>query len=875
MYKYLILFLSALSLSSCNKEVTDMYDELARRLVLTKSELFFGSEKKMISIGVSGPYEWSVDTTTMKPWCKIEIVDNFQDKSYINISVEQNEATEGRETEFKINSAEDSKTVKITQIGSLPGVYFARDTITVSRDTTVIAIDLYANINFKIETDCDWIKVVDPYVNNDTPLRFSIRPNKSGIEREGTINFTQTDGNFERKLQIIQSNGFVEYDDEGVQVKGNFELTVKAAIASSCEKGLDIDRTYDKSGYTYYKSDWQPINEPIVMEYTISTEQPLSYIIYTPYDGDSKKTFAKTDIYVKATTDADYVLKKSVTFSGILKQTVMLDASIENAEKVKFIVQSVNNPTEFNYLVGACNEMQFFSSGQQYGDIFTDRSYSRLKKGVTLEQILNIDDNFYKNIAEHLYHETYPRFRTHAMSPYDNPVAKNSMGALSLFDNPTGISVSKGQEIAVLADNIKANNIKLCLINPVTGQYTLEYLIIDGANKYRIDEDAMLYVKYHSEVVGAEPINIHFSGGNVNGYYDITKHTPEQGMMFVQNAKATHFDLLGKNVHLIFPVKTLREHVSNLQELVEKYDQIAELEYSFIGFDKYSSRRGKNRVCIISSEKLAPHVNPNKIIIPESKIEDYCTVSKLTGDLLWNLAHDLGHVFTHKAMQLVNTTEANADLFAIYVQTMMDGTSKIKSDSTYYKAFNAYFADLVDYDKGDDNVTKAVLYWQLYLYMTKVMNSPDFFKDLYEQYRLMPYNLMDILCLTTNKTAGINFNDFFDSWGFTKFGAAPPAIKAPVGLKYITDDNYTMYIDPVPPLKVKCTLRNRPISGNVVTEITVPATHKNAVAYEIRIKGSVFLVSTSKVIHIDPKYVTNAMEIVAIGAKGEEIKLDR
>lgn len=378
---------------------------------------------------------------------------------------------------------------------------------------------------------------------------------------------------------------------------------------------------------------------------------------------------------------------KDHLFAGSASQLVTFDTPLINPVGIKFVVKSVVlSATEANYICGACAEMKFFSVDLQFGNIFTDKSYSAIKEGVTLDEILAMDDEFFRKIAEALYHKRYPMIRIFDYEAYPTPTEVNGAKALGLLDNATGIYVKKDEVIVVMVNNRNNQSVSVSLSDPQSEFRQTNYPLTDGISKFTMANDGLLYIKYHHPLPQyAQPITIHIASGYVNGYYDTQKHTEAEGMAYLAKAKGNYFDLYGKYVHLILPIDDLKKNAPSIKALVDKYDEILEHQLTVIGAIKYNKVQ-KNRICIKSGNRKA--LVTNAVIIPEYDTKSYTSVDLIKGDLLWSLSSQIAEVLLPASLRGWNPSAK--DLYSAYVSQQMDGSAKLIEGTLYEDAFAAF-----------------------------------------------------------------------------------------------------------------------------------------------------------------------------------------
>ena len=300
MNRLLAIIISIFLLGSCSADYSDVFAEGEFRL--SNSKLLFKPTGKVLTIEVGGAYDWDVDSANTAGWCQIVPVYRHGGRDYVSVHVENNSGVEARETTFDVVSKYDRKTITVSQLGSEPAILFNKEEkLYCSLTKTVIDVLVLANIDFTIKPDVDWIKIERPYTDENTSVRFLIEENTTGKVRNGFIVFKQVDGEYSTSIEVVQSNGVEDYVQGDIAgLTGNRKLKIARANASSALEGKPVELSFDGDKISHYQSEWQDINDPVVLEYHFQDEESIDYIVYHPYASDSKKLFGTTEIWTKS-----------------------------------------------------------------------------------------------------------------------------------------------------------------------------------------------------------------------------------------------------------------------------------------------------------------------------------------------------------------------------------------------------------------------------------------------------------------------------------------------------------------------------------------------------------------------------------------------
>lgn len=878
MNKILIYFVGILILiSSCAPGYTDIYAD--GEIELTTQDIKLKQFKTGVTINISGSRKWKIDTTETASWCSVIGVRNHGTinnlKDYITVMAQENRGIYSRETKFRVYSNESSKEIRVLQIGNESTILTNKgDTILVGNDKTVVDLSLITNINFDMGTSSDWLEIITGYVNDETPIRIGVEANSANRDRIDSIVFKHKESDFVKNIYFVQKGSSLDYEQSDVShIDGNHKLKVTSASASSTAKGKEIEKSYDNNDITFFQSDWQPmlpVLKPVELIYNFTNEKSMHYFLYTPNKLDTKKIFANTEIWVQCKGDSDYRLVKNHTFSGDFTQKVEFDSRIENPVSIKFVVKTVNDVSEQEYLSAACAEMRFYSTDLQYDDIFTDKSYSSLKVGVTIDDVFKIDDEFFRNIAEYLFYQKYPAIRIQEYKPFPTPGVVHAMKAHGLLENPTGISVKKGEDLIVMVNDLNRQTVKVTLLDANGDFVKTDYTIDEGVSKFKMTADGTLYITHFATT----PVTIHVAGGVVNGYYDSQKNSDSEGFAYLNKATGGYFDLLGKYVHLILPTEALKANTTSLKALVDRYDEIVSLHYKFNGAEK-SGSYPKNRICIKSTSAPTLVSKPNVVLLSEKEIQNYTTVDLIKKDVLWTLSSavaDATNISFFRAW-----LPSSKDLFPAYVQWKLEGITKLKYDGIYTAAYLKFFVNGEKYTNTiASDFARVIPLWQIYLYMSEVCGKEDFNADL--DISLLKSSGVELYFVQKcNSVAGIDFNTFFKDWCLTSTGGVV-ATKAPLTLKYLCESTIELFKNPLP-LDVKDTWTfatvNEGSEGTVrkKTTITIRPQVKNAVAYEIQSWNRVVHVFNERS-HVIYDFDQTSMSVYAIGIDGTRTKID-
>ncbi|MFV0555284.1 MAG: M60 family metallopeptidase [Mangrovibacterium sp.] len=869
----LLLLLTA---SSCVETLTDAF---AKTGILTVEEEVIQVKSPAITktFEVENITTFDIDTTMTESWCKLIAIKDYETSNFVTCFIEENAGVDTRETTFDLTSGKQRLTMTVRQLGSTPTILLSRKDISIGCDTTALRITVVSNVDYEmIKSDDAWFSYTEETdADGVKHLLIPVKPNKGSSQRVGYITFDSDVDEADNLMTITQSNKRLTYETAGLDgVGGNIEIPIVSATSSGAYGENRIPKSYDGDVLSYFQSKWvNPQDSLITLEYTLNSSTTLSYFQYTPYSADELKAFKQVQVFAKSKGEADYTYMKTVKFSGTATQTVKLE--VENPVSIKLQVDSVmgsplpkdslSTTAEDRIVSAACAEIAFYSTEALYDAIFTGASCAALQEGVTIEQILAMEDEYYREIAYHLYYNTYEMDRVRSYEPCNSisqDIYSMKAGQYGLLSNATGIYVKSGEKIVVLAENIESKNVYIRLINPAAPAEYSTYQVADGIISFTMNFAGHLYVDYHTVDAAGESVSIHISGGVCNGVFR------KGDTSFNKNKSASEYiDLMGEKAHLLYRKVDLSSNASTLNTLLEKYDQIISLQQKFTGITKYEVQV-KNKLSFIAVENPTHYVK-TYIELANNEMEYLCTATKITGEYLWELSHKIGKVNIIAPMNYTSLTETMPNLYTLYVEEQLGVAS-----SSYYPRSELYAdgfanilvpeASLTSFNDTYNFKNERIMpFWQLYLYAAMVKNDAEFYADLHHKLQDKTATLNAYLPQAASELLAVDLSSFFTSWGFGAVAKASGFPPAPAGLKYITEDNALMFKYPKTPVAGTYT--------RVSNAITITGS-ENIVAYEVRHSYYPTHISLSAKFSVE-EWKTS-MVIWGIGANGEEVVIN-
>ena len=798
---FAVLCVFSIALVSCSTEEVEAPPFLKITPDNVLNGINFAATKSERTINVSTNVEgWSVVVEPGATWLTYE----KSDKSVI-VKVTENKDNDSRKGSLTVKAGSLTETIKVEQLGIAPAILVGTDFYPVKADGAIIELEVVSNIEYDIiiPADVDWLvefkkETRAGMVTNN--FEFKVDWNINEYERKTNIVIKQKDGDLERKVQVIQQ-GQTEYESGNTEdIKDDLKIKIVGGKASSFQPGTDIDKSFDGDFSSIYHSEWAngAANYfPITLEYYFEKVDFIDYMIYHPRSGGGNGNFKETEIWIRTEGSNDYIKLMDYDFKGSGSATkIVFDDPLLKPTAIRFVILSGAGDGQG---FASCSEMEFYqinTGNYDPLDIFTDASCSELKQGVTLDDIVSIDETLYKNIAFHLYNNSYPNeFRIQEYKAWPHPdkwAQENKTSTLSLLDNPTGISVAEGEDLVVFVGETHGRSISIKVMNLDAKHFNegkggdgydqaSYYPLSEGVNKLKMKNKGLAYLFYHTaDYASAPKIKVHFATGKVNGYFDTQKHSASDWQRIIDGAVDEYFDMLGKYSHITFTTEMFRKYTKNGKELMDTYDELCFMEREFMGLYKYN-RDPVNRnyfQAMYGSYMYATSYRTCYNINNDEGMKRLMADPKSLKAGPWGPAHEVGHTFqTRPGFRWLGMTEVTNNVHSLVVQTGWGNGSRIEVEdmgrfnNRYENAYYNSFVKDVPHPGEGDVFCKLVSLWQLELYFGKAKNQPDTYKELYEKVRTTP-NLpnaglqqLEFVKMMSDITK-TDLTDFFKLWGY-------------------------------------------------------------------------------------------------------------
>jgi hypothetical protein len=454
----IFLFILPLFFSFLFYGCSDTSSEEPPTLTVKEKKVTFEAGQSQRSISITTNIDsW---TFTVQPEAK-DWLSAIKSGNSLVIAVKENTEMDSRSGTIIIRADNLTETVTVEQIGQAPAIIVSSEIFTVEAEGGEIDLEITSNIEYEIilPADVDWIHQVESPTRGMVThtFKFEIDWNSGEQERQTEILIKQINGDLQKQVLVIQKGqtGYTGGDTD--DIKDDIKVPVSGGEASSFQSGSNIEKSFDGDFNTLYHSNWNnsaPDYFPITLDYFFENQESIDYFIYYPRTEGYNGRFKEVEIWVVTKDNPTYTKVMDYDFKGsALPTRVVFDNPIENPLCIRFVVKSgVGDGQGF----ASCAEMEFYRRNPDNFDvltIFSDITCSELRPGITLTDIEKISVSLYRNIALYLYNGNYPaefRIQEYKAWPHPDDWAKvNKTSTYSLLDNPTGISVSQGEDLIV------------------------------------------------------------------------------------------------------------------------------------------------------------------------------------------------------------------------------------------------------------------------------------------------------------------------------------------------------------------------------------------------------------------------------------------
>lgn len=555
-------------------------------------------------------------------------------------------------------------------------------------------------------------------------------------------------------------------------------LSASLSPADKYQSGEDVAKSMDGLLSTLYHSPWagMPDKTPISIEYKLDPQDASlsNYVVLYPRTSGSNGVIRNVNVWVYTAEDSRYIQVGSSTVSMSNNPVVIrFKTPVVNPRGIKIEITDAYSGDAGKYYVSLaefeCYESKSMSIAASDLGYFTDITFSALKAGITSNQIAGIQNPFLQNIATYLLAGKYPNeYRVQDYKPYREvaDLARElKTSTYCQFENATGLFFNTAEEVVVFVGPSGGQTLSLRVTDFGPSGNDYSYPLSEGINLLTMKGRGNGYINYYTpDYKSAANVKIHIASGTVNGYFDVSRHSEEDGKKLLDNAVSEILDIRGSRVQLAYSVASLKSQCyGRLGELIKEYDNIVTIEQTMMGLAKYNRLPANHMFgrVVWSGYMFADgwgagfHDNTMATVANPANVRS-------NG---WGIAHEFGHVNqVRPGMDWVGTTECTNNIYSAWIQYTYTPDNlrleKENSGGTIGGRFNAYLNNGLlkgqewgiqggpdkDYGIGSngywggDHFVKLAPLWQLQLYyhVAGEYNSwykPFFWSEIFEKVR--------------------------------------------------------------------------------------------------------------------------------------------
>lgn len=724
-----------------------------------------------------------LELLSSEQWCSADYIDGVG--KTIHIKVLENKGFDPRKASLEVRAGNLKESIEITQLGVEPVILIDSKERNLDFKSQKITVEIGTNLELDVLFSESWIKAHEGTKSSmvDLAYEFDIdQLSESSSQRVGKIYFQHKGGVLKDSVIITQRVSTSNQYEPGETT--SFEKDKKISIISATltpsdkyQAGENIDNTIDQDNSTVYHSPWSgmPDKTEIAFEYTLDPEDAAvaNYVVLHPRTSGPNGIIKSASIWINTAEDANY---KQVGSFDVPKSNnpvvVRFETPVINPRNVKIVVTDAYSGDAGKYYVSLaefeCYESKSLNALEEDLIFFTDATCSELQPGTTLEDIARIKNPFLQNIAAFMWAGTYPgEMRVQEMEAYRDVhdlAQELKTSTYSQFENITGIHFVKDEEIVVFVGETKGESLALRVRDFGQSGDDNTYPLSEGVNVLSMKGKGNGYINYYTpNYQSASKIKVHIASGKVNGYFDRSKHTNEDGKKLLDEAVSEIMDIKGERVHLAYSVNSLKQQCySKMGDLITLYDSIISSEQTIMGLSKYN-RLPKNHMFgrVVWSGYM--HADGTGAAFHDNTMHGVANPDEVRKSS-WGIAHEFGHVNqVRPGMKWVGTSECTNNLYSAWIQycftpdelrlehEQLGGLIGARFNAYLNNAFvkNQEWGLQAGPDKGygidngewgGDHFVKLCPVWQLQLYFHiagegNSWNAPYFWADIFEKVR--------------------------------------------------------------------------------------------------------------------------------------------
>ncbi|MFV0555282.1 MAG: M60 family metallopeptidase [Mangrovibacterium sp.] len=794
---------------SCTSDSVSGGDAPVVAIELSDSSLVFAvsAEPKVVKVKTEAE---EIEVSSTQDWCVAEY--NSSTKR-ITISLEDNLALNLREAVVKVSSGGTTESIAISQFGIEPSMIVESDTIVSDFKAKTLAIDIYSNVDLSVTSKVSWMTqavetksvTIDP-VKYSFNIQLNILPAETEL-RSGQLIFSQTEGELSDTITVMQqllagdtySPESVDSFEQSDRKLENIILSGTLSPSDLFASGNGIEKTYDGNTSTTYLATPDDglltARETVSFEYALdSSSSTIVNYLMLYFRTNLSGVIKHATVWVKTASSSEWTqvseLENALSYAPC---KVAFDAPVLNPTALKIEVTDTFYPFENTgkYQVSLA-EVEFYeargisslANDQVY---FTDETFSELVSGFSTSDLSKIENPFLQNMAAYMLAGEYDsEFRVQEYEPYrPHKSVKAELKNIfcNLYENPTGIYFNAGDEAVVFVEKDFPTMVKLIVkdfsTEVIEASPYKQYDLREGMNVIKVTEKGNAYVRYFTDAWESSPkVKLHFASGGLNGYFDATKHTNEDGARILDNATGDFFDVKGKYIQFTFPIEGFRINArERMADLMAIYDSIISAQYAMTGLHKYN-RVPKNHMFgrMASDESLSNYGAYSAAAFADSygtcygatMIKNVFTNPDRVLERLSMLSHEFGHVNqVSPQFMWVGMREVSNNIHPRWSLYCVNGVSSAIGASSYNGYFttgilagheyglqqttvDAYGANSDGLWQGNGTISLIPL-WQLMVYYHiagegNSWNKPYIYADIFEAIRNTTAPISDGQC---------------------------------------------------------------------------------------------------------------------------------
>ncbi len=237
----------------------------------------------------------------------------------------------------------------------------------------------------------------------------------------------------------------------------------------------------------------------------------------------------------------------------------------------------------------------------------------------------------------------------------------------SKYENPTGLYFEAGEEVVVTVGDTKGESLIFMVHDFGRRGGHCWYRLDKGENRITVKNQGLGYIEYYTPNYKTAPnVSVTIAGGKENGVFRRGKSTNSDWKRMLANSPTEVIDIVGSRVHLVYPVKELKEACPDKgEELIELYDKLIAWQQRLMGLYKYKMLP-KNRMFGRVIWNGFMHADGTGAAFHNGTMKEIANPDKIPQSA-WGISHEFGHVNQIRpAMKWVSTTEVTNNIFSCY-----------------------------------------------------------------------------------------------------------------------------------------------------------------------------------------------------------------